>query len=302
MQRILHTLIDAGAAAVSVVAISSRGVEPKVRQAYERWIADGCHAGMTYMERNAAIRFDPRELLPGAVSMVCCAWPYMVKGDMPGVARFARGLDYHDTIRRRMEPVQRLVESLSPGAETRVCVDSAPVTERYWAARSGIGTLGLSGLLAVPGCGTRVILSELLSTSFIEPSEPLFSHTGAGMPRCDNCGKCVRFCPSQALRGDGTLDARRCLAYLTVEHRGDFETGTRLHGRVFGCDTCQDVCPMNRDVTDDGLPEFSPTLNPDCLDADKLTAMTSSHFNKLTKGTSLRRAGRDNLLRNLRNK
>ncbi|MDE7389160.1 MAG: DUF1730 domain-containing protein, partial [Muribaculaceae bacterium] len=209
---------EVGAVACGVAEAAP--VSPEAIEIYSRWIADGRHADMDYMTRYPDVRSDPRLLLEGARSLIVCAFSYFT--DEPfglPVALYARGRDYHEVVRERLSALaSRLTETY--GGTTRVCVDTAPLRERHWAIRAGIGIQGLNNQIIVPGAGSYVFLGTILWTQPLEPTPPLSA------AHCGRCGRCVEACPAKALSADGSaLDARRCLSYLTIEHSGAFPAG-----------------------------------------------------------------------------
>ncbi len=254
------------------------------------WLDAGRHGCMDYMERYGELRADPRLLLEGARSVVVCAFSYRRDRHNPWISDYALGADYHGVLRERLVPVAAAIESRCGGA-TRVCVDSAPLRERYWAERAGVGRCGLSGKLLVPGAGSEVFLAEILTTAAIAPTAPLQEDV------CTRCGRCVRACPGGALDGSGGVDARRCLSCLTVEWRGDFPAGTRLHGRLAGCDACSAACPLSQ-----GPATAVPGLGarPEILDMTpaRALALTRGAFRAICSGTPLMRLRLDGLRRN----
>ena len=262
---------------------------------FDNWIARGMHAGMDYMERHADLRRDPQSLLPGCRSVVSCAIAYDCGVHHPGIATYALGNDYHEVVRRNLERVAAFIRE-TIGGETRVCVDTAPLRERYWAVRAGVGFMGINGHLIVPGAGCACFLGEILTTVRIEPTRPL-DQTRCDQTRCEECGACVKACPTGALRGDGSVDARRCLSYLTIEHRGDFPTGTDLHGRLYGCDACVRACPHNRA----GLctvDELQPRPEVMEVTADMAAVMTQEDFSRRFSHSAIKRAKLAGLHRN----
>lgn len=275
----------------AAVAVSAEAVE-----AHARWIAAGRHADMSYMERYADVRSDPRLLLPGAATLLVAAFPYQLRPERCGVALpiagYALGRDYHEVVRERM---QRFAAMLTArwGGDTRVCVDTAPLRERYWAERAGLGRIGLNNQLIVPGLGSNVVLGTLLWSVAVDGSDrPLPGH-------CGRCGACVRACPAGALSADGSgVDARRCLSYLTIEHRGEFPPGTDLCGRLYGCDLCQRVCPWNSRQAEP-LPEFMPSQALRRLTEADVAAMTQPQFSTLFSHSAIKRTKLAGLQRNL---
>ena len=218
-------------------------------KAYERWVAEGGHAGMSYLERGAELRRDPRSLLVGARSILCVALQYSpLAGELepagdfwPGVARYARGADYHGFLRERLSKVKEAIEDEFPGALAVVCVDTAPLLEREWAARAGLGAFGKNTNLLHPDGGSFFLLGELLLSLDLEPDLPLSD-------LCGSCTRCLEACPTGALT-PYRLESSRCISYWTIETRGSIPVAIRegMGEWVFGCDICQEVCPWNAD-------------------------------------------------------
>ena len=260
------------------------------------WLASGRSADMDYMERTADVRCDPRHegMLADAVSIVVLATPY---GSTPGckaapgrMARYARGRDYHNVLGKRMRKLSSFLQD--HGHATRAAVDSMPVFERAWAQRAGVGFVGKNCCLIIPGVGSHVFLSVLVTRAELVESEPMAS-------RCGECRACLDACPTQAFVTAHELDARRCISYLTIENRGSIEPTLRssMGDWIFGCDACQDVCPFNRTPrsleTDSAFAEqrFSRP-------AHEYLCCTEDEFRSMAEGSPLRRAGRAGMARN----
>lgn len=284
-----------GACAAGVCEAEAVGAE--ARRLLDDWLARGCHGTMDYLERNRELSADPSALLPGCRSIICAAYAYGGHGRSELFADYALGRDYHKELKSRLKPVARELERLVPGSRTRICTDSAPLRERYWAERAGLGRRALNGLLAVPGFGTKVLLGEILWTHLPEGSSTAHGIPAEGV--CTQCGACVRACPQGALDGLGGLDARKCLSYLTIEYRGELPEGLSLPARIFGCDICQDACPLNRGLSAGtlGADARAEALRP--ITPEALAAMSEEEYLGLTEGTPLRRASLAQMLRNL---
>lgn len=269
-------------------------VDKEAIEFYDDWIAAGHHASMTYMERNTGIRRDPRLLLDGARSIICLAFPYF-SPDTPEprlrIARYAPGRDYHKVLRQRLSACAREIERVY-GGSTRVCVDTAPLRERYWAQRCGLGFIGRNNHLIIPGHGSYFFLGFILTTRSFTPT---LRNNNA---RCGSCRKCIYACPTSALSADGRCDTSRCLSYLTIEHRGDFPAGTDIHNTFYGCDRCAEVCPHNHNPEPTGIADFIPRPEILNLTVEQACAMTEEDFNILFNGTAMRRAGLEGLKRN----
>ena len=261
---------------------------------FDHWIASGRHAGMEYMERYGDLRADPRTLLDGTCSILSVAFAYAPAPHRhPLIADYALGEDYHTALRTMLHPVASAMEAAVPGSTTRICIDTAPIRERVWAVRARLGFIGLNNLLIVPGVGSRIFLAEILWTHLPEiPPKP-------SMPTsCEGCMACVKACPGHALDGNGGLDARRCLSYLTIEHRGELPDGLRLDGRIYGCDICQDVCPHNRTAGSEAVEEFRPSEELMRLDIEAVRNMDADTYRSVFRHSAVRRAKLPQLLRN----
>lgn len=272
------------------------GVDADVEAFYRRWIASGFHGEMGYLERYEDVRSDPRLLLDGAQSLIVAVFNYyprqMQPDDAPRIASYALGRDYHEVVRERLEQMATYIRD-SWGGRTRVCVDTAPLRERYWAVKAGVGFIGRNGLLIVPNQGTYFFIGTILTTVHFEPDEPCEGD-------CKECGVCVRECPAGALCGDGSMDARRCLSYLTIEYRGELPENTPLGNRLYGCDTCQIVCPHNRDAQPTDIAEFMPSDELLKLDAEAVEQMTQEEFSRIFRHSAIKRVKLAGLQRNLR--
>ena len=327
--------------AVAVGFAMAEEVDSNVMESYHEWIAGGNHAGMEYLSRHELLKSHPRNVLEDAATVISIAYSYAPadwRPDwLPAIAAYAYGNDYHEVLRAKLQP---LVESFNSrfGGQWRICIDSAPLAERYWAMKAGIGRKGLNGSVIVDGYGSYIFLVELLTSLRIDsdsPSEAI----------CASCGECRRACPTGTLLSDSTIDCRRCLNYLTIEHHGEWDpegmaamqTPAGQH-TLFGCDICQRVCPHNRDIPPTPIKEFHPRLGiipgkpeerqPDYTNTGIITednvlnstysgiksdkkitdysredilSLTQEEFSKLFKGSPIKRTKLIGLLRNASN-
>lgn len=266
-------------------------VDPYVDDTFSAWISRGCNAGMDYLDRYHDIRHDPRLLLEGTKSIISIAFPYWHPDAADSrIAAYALGSDYHEVLRRRLTPVADEI-TRRYGAQTRICIDTAPIHERYWALRSGVGFIGLNRQLIVPGAGSFCFLAEILSTARFAPTPSPPS------TQCEKCRKCLRACPSGALSASG-LDARRCISYLTIEHRGDFTPETDLHGRLYGCDKCALACPHNAHPAITTIDEFIPRPHIAALTPDDVLLLDQQAFSAIMRHSPIKRAKLAGLRRN----
>ncbi len=289
-EAIRVALHQAGACRVGFAA--AEPIDQKVAASYAAWITGGNHGEMNYLDRYHDVRNDPRLLLDGARTIISCAFDYRPSLRHPLFADYSLGLDYHEVIRQRLAPVTEYL-CRRFGGQMRICVDTAPIRERYWAARAGVGIIGLNGLLIVDGVGSKVFLAEIIWTEEVSPD---LSRLGES---CKQCGACLRACPGKALKGDCTLDARRCNSYLTIEYRGELPDDLKLPGRIYGCDICQDVCPHNRTAGTTSLTEFTPSDALLRLDTEAISRLTPETFNQIFRHSAVRRTKLSGLLRNL---
>lgn len=280
-----------GFSAVGVARCHAVSAEAAGRS--RRWLDAGMHGCLDYMERYPDLRLDPSTLLEGCRSVVVMAASYYFnecQSDSDArVARYARGDDYHEVLRRLAAPVADFLAS--KGYSSRICVDTAPVPERYWAVEAGVGFIGRNGCLIVPGTGSYCFLTLLLTDAPLEPDEPC---PGS----CAGCGACLKACPSGALQSDGLVDCRRCLSCLTIEYRGEFPEDFHTGGRVFGCDTCQDVCPHNRQIPESPIQEFRMRDSVRDLTLDRILEMEQPEFSMIFTHSAVKRTKLTGLRRN----
>jgi len=275
---------------------------PSHGAAFERWLDRGYAGSMDYLERTRGERLDPSRLLPGVRAVVAVALSYNTaesasspRGESGAggmrVARYAGGLDYHDVIRPRLQALARFIESAAgPGVRSRAAVDTSAVLERDLAARAGLGWFGKNTNLLTPALGSWFFIGIVLTTA-----EPAFDEEIAD--RCGTCTACLDACPTAAFTAPYALDARRCISYLTIEHRGDIDEALRplIGAWGFGCDVCQDVCPWNRKAATTTEPAFA---SPNAPEPETLLALDEAAFRDRFRRTALWRARRSGLRRN----
>lgn len=280
------------------VGITSPAVPQEEVSRLADWLSQGYNAQMEWMGRNLALRTDPCKLVPGTKSAIVVALPYFTFHSPLmqrfNIARYARGLDYHGVIRERLRVLLGTISSLYGPVSGRAFSDSAPVMEHALAVQAGLGWLGKNALLYVKGYGSYVLLGVLFTDLSLEPS-------GTPLPsRCGSCTACIDACPSGAICAPLQIDARRCLSYLTIEHKGAFATpAPLLHNQVFGCDICQEVCPWNRVVTPTREAAFVDMPRFMQVTDHALWNLTEPEFQILFKETPVIRAGYAGWRRNL---
>jgi epoxyqueuosine reductase len=288
--RTLIARIAEKARSLGFVAVGfSRPERPLFFDQFCSWIAAGKHGGMAWLERHQALRKDPTRLLHGCQTVISLAYPYPFRKpctpDGFTTARYAepKKADYHDRLRPLAQRLALTIIEWYPGSKTRVCVDSAPILERSFACASGMGFIGKNNMLIIPEYGSYVFLVEILTTAFLSLSdnEPMETQCGA-------CSRCVDACPTGALDGPFSLDASRCLSYLTIEQRGavNDEAGRKMGDCFFGCDACQEACPFNEETSsrDVCLPSTAEMLRMEARDFEEKfgkTAFARAGFEKL---------------------
>lgn len=270
---------------------------------FENWLSRGYAGGMAFLARHALLRADPRQIMPEARSIIVVAARYPADPTISPFSNYCRGRDYHTVLRSRLKRLAHTMTTTVPGPLIfRICVDSAPVLEREWAVRAGLGWIGKQGSLVNPDFGCALFLGELFVNLELAPSLPVPS-------KCGNCRQCVDACPSGAIQPDGLVDARRCIAYLTIEHNGEIPENLRpfLGASLFGCDRCTVACPYNPAGVDAVLSEFSCLCrsasggNPagtSMPTAEQCLALSAADFKQRFRGTAVYRSGLARLQRN----
>ncbi|MDY7011487.1 MAG: tRNA epoxyqueuosine(34) reductase QueG [Planctomycetota bacterium] len=265
---------------------------------FRRFLRRGYHGTMSYLARDPQRRCDVRNLLdepdkPGSV--ICLAASYAPAGDEDSsghIARYARGRDYHRLLRKRCGKIVAELSRIIPGLKARICVDTAPLLERGLAAAAGLGWIGRNGCLIDSRFGSYLLLAEIVVNLPLPANGPVKN-------RCGSCRACVDACPTGAIQDDGLVDSRRCVSYLTIEHRGSIpESLQRACGQcVFGCDICQEVCPFNRSVPD-GDAELRGPAELASAPLGQILRWERADWDRATRGTPARRAKFEMFLRN----
>ncbi len=287
-----------GAGAIRTGFAAAGDVDPEVNASLKKWLSNGHHASMDWMVRHAPLRLNTDSVMPGAATVIVCAFNYSQPDTRPSyaprISAYALGKDYHDVLRARLKPVCSQLES-EYGGHTRICIDSAPVEERYFALKAGVGKRGRNGCVIVPEAGCHTFLAEILTDLVIAPDN-------SSTTSCRECGACIRACPTGALSCDGTIDSRRCLSYLSIEHRGQFSKEERELLRkgavLFGCDRCLSVCPEGAQATITTIDEFKALPQTITLTEREAAEMSDEDFHEKFHHTPLWRAKAEGLRRN----
>ncbi len=269
---------------------------PETAGAFDEWLANGFAGEMHYLERGADLRRDARRPEPGMQSAVVVAMNYGGTQPSGAIARYARGDDYHDVMREKLNALGAwFVDASGGGARTRSYVDTGPVLERDLARRAGLGWFGKNTNLINPDLGSFFFIGALFTDAQLEPDAPFEAD------RCGSCTRCLDACPTQALTAPRSLDATRCISYLTIELKGEIplEFRAAIGELVYGCDICQDVCPWNvsfsRDVSEPALQPRADRVNPD---AAELLALNDEQWRARFGSSAMTRAKRRGLARN----
>lgn len=266
----------------------------------EQWLNKGHHGNMQYMERNFDLRTDPRKLVPGAKSVITMILNYYPDApqneDAPKIAKYAWGTDYHYVIREKLNQLLQYIRDNIGEVEGRGFVDSAPVLERTWAQKSGLGWVGKNANLLTKHSGSFFFLATLISDLELDYDNPF--HTD----HCGTCTRCIDACPTDAIVGPTVVDGSKCISYFTIELKDALipsEFHDKMEGWMFGCDICQDVCPWNRFSKPHQEPHFSPIPEILNLSRGEWVAMSEDAFKKTFNNSPLARAKWKGIQRNL---
>lgn len=270
----------------------------------QRWLDKGYQGDMAWMASHGEKRWRPELLVEGVQSIISVRLDYLVDAPRPRhvpqepatgiISRYARGRDYHKTLRKRLQQLADRLQTVVEGSGHRVFVDSAPVLERAVAEQAGLGWIGKNTMLIHRQAGSFFFLGELFTTLALPRDEVVSSH-------CGSCRACLDICPTQAFTGPYELDARRCISYLTIEYQGSIPVELRplIGNRIFGCDDCQLICPWNRYAKLSAEADFRPRHGLENSPLWVLFGWTEEEFLRKTEGSPLRRTGYENFLRNI---
>lgn len=267
---------------------------------YPEWLERGYAGEMKYLERQTAARLDPREILPGARSVVVCAVNYNTDRPLTTmdrakawVSRYAWGEDYHETLQAKLRELASWIQT-EHGGETRAYVDTGPLIERVFAKYAGVGWFGKNTCIINQNAGSWLFLGCVLTNLELESDVPV-------PDRCGSCTRCIDACPTQAIVAPYVLDSRKCISYLTIELRGEIPEPLRegIGHHLFGCDICQDVCPWNRKAPITDEPKFAARPGLFWPELDRLLDLQEEEWLALIRGTALKRTKVKGLLRNL---
>ena len=283
-----------GFSRLGFAAASTHPAGVRLRQ----WLDRDYAGDMAWLHRRAEERADPTKLIPWARTILVAALPYSSpepENSQPAgarISRYARGRDYHEVLKERLRRLGEILADVSPGARSSPVVDTGAILEKPWAASAGLGWQGKHTNLIDPESGSWFFLGELVTDLELEPDSPVVTD------RCGSCTSCLEACPTQAFPEPYVLDSRKCISYLTIEHRGAIpeELRSGMGNWVFGCDICQEVCPWNHDALGGDAELEAPGDAPELAE---LIRMSREEFNRRFAGTALRRTGWSRFVRNV---
>ncbi|PXV62864.1 epoxyqueuosine reductase [Dysgonomonas alginatilytica] len=266
---------------------------------YQEWIDKGYHADMDYMARNIDKRCDPTLLVDNAKSIISLAlnyYPHEKQSEaVPQFAYYAYGKDYHDVMKAKLQQLFDYIQTLLSNVNGRVFCDTAPVLERYWAAKAGVGFIGKNTLLIIPKRGSYFFLGEVIIDAELSYDKPL------GLS-CGKCTRCLQACPTGAIEQPHLLNAKKCISYQTIENKGEIDQAIvpLLNNRMYGCDICQQICPWNRYARPHTTEEFIPREEFLSMDHQSIANMTVEDYQRIFKGSAVKRAKYSGIMRNFK--
>jgi epoxyqueuosine reductase len=265
-----------------------------------KWCSSGMNGEMSYLGKNIERRIDPEFLVTGAKSVIVTGLNYytdkkQAEHDVPVISRYAYGVNYHDVIKKKLDLILNLIRKEEP--ETGGCsfVDSATVLEKAWAVEAGLGWQGRHSIVINNKIGSFFFIGIIVLDIELDYDKPFKDN------HCGNCRLCVELCPTGAINENGTIDARKCIANLTIENRGPIpeEIIPKMEGRVYGCDKCQEVCPWNKNAKSHKIPEFELSAELELMTAKDWKNLSREEFKRLFKGSAIARRKYDPFMRNV---
>jgi len=271
-------------------------------QHLKEWLNKGMHGEMRYMERNLQKRLDPGQLVENAKTVIVVLQNYypiatQTDPDAPVLSKYAYGTDYHFVMKDKLRQLLAFIQSEIAPCNGRPFVDSAPVLERAWARRAGLGWIGKHSNLISLVHGSFFFIGELI----IDIELP-YDQSAAVRDHCGTCTRCIDACPTKAIVANRVVDARKCISYQTIELKGDLDPALRgkFENRIFGCDICQDVCPWNLKAKPHTEPAFEPARELIEMTRCDWYNIDNPRFNRLFRNSAVKRTGYNGLLRNLK--
>lgn len=266
---------------------------------YEKWLSLGYQSGMDYMSQNIEKRLDPRLLVPGAKTVLTLLHNYYstekCAHEDVNISKYAYGRDYHKVIKKKLKKLLSYIQAQMGDVQGRGFVDSAPVMERSWAKKSGLGWVGKNSMLINKKNGSFFFISTLILDCTLEYDLPF------QVDHCGTCTRCIDACPTQAIVDSKVIDSNKCISYLTIELKEKLISENLKFGNwIFGCDVCQDVCPWNRFSIPHSESDFDIRDSIKYFNSEEILGISEDVFNSRFEGSPLRRAGFEGLLRNIK--
>ncbi|MEO8574847.1 MAG: tRNA epoxyqueuosine(34) reductase QueG [Pyrinomonadaceae bacterium] len=272
------------------------------RPRFFEWLAGGRHGEMAWLEREPEKRVDPRLIFPEARSVICLAINYYTPYQHANhngtgkISRYAWGDDYHDVVKEKLRALLDWIMAENPEAAGKICVDTAPVMEKAWAVRAGLGWIGKHSNVITKEFGSWIFLGEILLNLDLDYDEPIADH-------CGSCTACIEACPTDAIVEPFVVDSTKCISYATIELRSDDlpdNISPHLNGWLYGCDICQDVCPWNRFEKPSDEARFAPRLSQTSLDLESVDSYTPESYADRFRKSAMKRTKLAGLKRNAR--
>lgn len=264
------------------------------------WCSAGMNDCMSYLSRDIEKRIDPEFLVPGSKSLIVTGLSYYTdkkqrEAGVPVLSRYAYGESYHTVIRRKLDKLSDYIKTIHIGAEGKPFVDSSTLLEKAWAVEAGLGWQGRHSIVINRNIGSFFFIGTLVVNIELEYDNPVKENY------CGTCRLCIEQCPTDAINENTTIDARKCIANLTIENRGSIPEDliSKIGGRVYGCDRCQEVCPWNRDLKSNRIPEFDLPYEIEIMTKEEWQNLSKERFNRLFKGTPLERRKYEPFMRNV---
>jgi epoxyqueuosine reductase len=264
------------------------------------WISEGMNADMHFLARDIQIRTNPSLLLKGVKSVIVAGINYFPseklngKG-LPVISKYAYGRDYHLVVSEKLNNLLSFIISIYPEVRGKVCVDSSSILEKAWAREAGLGWIGKNSILINKNIGSFIFLGEILLDIELSYDKPFSGEF------CGNCDLCLKACPTKAINNNKTIDANKCISWLTVENKNDIPESLipKMNRNIFGCDICQDICPFNKAAIPHNNKDFSLSENLKMLSRDEYKNLSFEYFNKIFENSTIKRLTYRRLMRNI---
>jgi len=270
------------------------------KEVIKNWLSAGMNADMLFLSRDIEKRTNPALLADGAKSIVVAGINYYPSekqgGDgMPVISKYAYGKDYHTVLGDKLNNLLEFIVSCEPVAKGKVCVDVAPILEKAWAREAGLGWIGKNSILINKEIGSFIFLGEIVLNIDLQYDKPFSDDF------CGSCTLCMKACPTDAINENRTIDARKCISWLTVENKNPipFRYAGKMKGRVFGCDICQDICPWNKNAKPHNIPEFILSTELAKLNSEEWLSLSREKYMELFSQSSVGRIKYEKLKRNI---